>query len=281
MFTRIGSGWALAKQSLAVLKADKELLLFPLISGISLVVVSASFLVPLFVSDPFRQYLQTETSSRDILVCAMLFLFYFINYFVIMFFNAGLIGCAMIRFRGGNPTLGDGFRTAMERLLHIFCWALVSATVGMLLKVIESSSEKVGQIVTALLGMTWSVTTYFVLPVLVVEKIGPVTAFKRSTSILKNTWGEALSANIGIAIIVFFMGLFALLPAGLGIIIGTSASVLTGIVVSVVCLILVSLISSAVRTIITVALYDFAGNSHIPEQFDQRVLEQAFGPKSR
>ena len=77
------------------------------------------------------------------------------------------------------------------------------------------------------------------------------------------------------------MGLFALLPAGLGIIIGTSASVLTGIVVSVVCLILVSLISSAVRTIITVALYDFAGNNHIPEQFDQRGLEQAFGPKSR
>ena len=122
MFARILSGWTLSKQSLVVLKADKELLLFPLMSGISLVVVTASFLVPLFVSDPFRQYLQTETPNRDLLICAMLFLFYFANYFIIMFFNAGLIGCAMIRFSGGNPTLDDGFRTAMERLPQIFGW---------------------------------------------------------------------------------------------------------------------------------------------------------------
>jgi len=281
MFARILSGWTLSKQSLVVLKADKELLLFPLMSGISLVVVSASFLVPLFVSDTIRQYFQTESSSRDILVCAMLFLFYFTNYFVIMFFNAGLIGCAIIRFGGRNPTLDDGFRTAMERLPQIFGWALVSATVGMILKVIESCSEKGGQIVAGLLGLAWNVTTYFVLPVLVVEKIGPIAAFKRSTSILKNTWGEALSANIGIGIIVFFMGIFAFLPVGLGIFIGTSASVLTGIVVSVVCLILVFLISSAVGTIITVALYEYAGNNRTPSQFDQQLLEQAFAPKSR
>ena len=141
MFNRIRTGWVLTKQSLSVLKHDKELLLFPLMSGISLVVVSASFIVPFFISDSLRQTLQTDSSGRDFLVCTIVFLFYFINYFVIMFFNAALIGCARIRFEGGNPTLDDGFRTGIDRLPQIFGWALISATVGMILKILHKEQQ--------------------------------------------------------------------------------------------------------------------------------------------
>ena len=278
MFERISTGWELAKQSLAVIKSDKELLLFPLLSGFALLIASASFLLPFMTSESNRQLFLAENASQDPMVYIIVFLFYFINYFIILFFNAALIGCAIIRFDGGNPNLGDGFRTAMECLPQIFAWSLVSATVGMILKIIESRSEKVGRFVSALFGMAWNVTTYFVLPILVVEKVGPIDAFKRSTSILKKTWGEALSANISVGIIVFFLQILALVPAALGLLIGSTTSIWIGIVISVICVILVALSSTAASTIITVALYEHAEN-RTPKQFDQNLLEQAFATK--
>ena len=275
MFARFKTGWGLAKQSLAVIRSDRELLLFPLISSIALFIVSASFLVPVMASDSVRQFMESDTASHDPVVYIVAFLFYFINYFIIMFFNAGLIGCAIIRFDGGNPTLADGFRTSMECLPQIFGWSLVSATVGMIIKVIESRSERVGQIVSAIIGLAWNVTTYFVLPILVVEKVGPFEAISRSTDILKKTWGEALSANIGIGIFLFFLQILAMVPVGMGLLIGTPESIIIGGIITVVCFILIGLISSATNTIITAALYEYA-EGRPPGSFDKNLLEQAF-----
>ena len=268
MLSRISTGWELAKQSLAVLRSDRELLLLPVLSSISLIIVSASFLGPLVSSDYITQALQSDVSNQDPMIYVILFLFYFINYFVIMFFNAGLIGCAIIRFDGGDPNLGDAFRTSMECLPQIVIWALVSATVGVILKVIESRSEKVGQFVSAFLGMAWNVMTYFVLPVLVVEKAGPFEAISRSTSILKKTWGEALFANIGMGFIIFCFYVLAILPACFGLFLGTTVSSIIGVITTVLLMILIALVSSAVGTIITVALYEYAENRP-PANFDQ------------
>jgi hypothetical protein len=279
MFDRIRTGWSLTMQSMEVLKADKELLLFPLMSGISLVLVTASFLVPVFTNEALMQSLESDVTAQEPVFYAVLFLFYFVNYFIIMFFNAALIGCAIIRFDGRNPTLADGFRTSMQCLPQIFGWALVSATVGVILRIIESRSETVGKIIAALIGTAWNITTYFVLPVLVVEKVGPVEAFKRSAGIIKRTWGEALTANIGIGIIVFILMCLACLPVVFGIMAGTETALLIGITLTVAGIILVSLISSVLGTIITAALYEYAGYDRVPEQFDKHLLEQAFTHK--
>src|SRR5205823_13705827 len=52
-FDRLGRGWELAGQSWQVLKRDKELVLFPMLSGIACLLVVASFLVPFFVVPGF------------------------------------------------------------------------------------------------------------------------------------------------------------------------------------------------------------------------------------
>ena len=121
---------------------------------------------------------------------------------VTIFCNSALLGCAFLRFNGENPTVGDGFRTAFARLPQIFAWALVSATVGLLLKLVEQAHEKVGQFVASLLGTAWSIMTYFVVPVLVVEKTGPMEAVSRSVALLKKTWGEALVGRMGIGLVL-------------------------------------------------------------------------------
>jgi Family of unknown function (DUF6159) len=263
---------------------DKELLLFPLMSGIACLLVLASFAIPLWASGYADRVVNDEAvnQAQQVLGYVILFAFYVVNYFVIIFFNAALIACAIIRFKGGNPNLRDGFSAAFARLPQIFGWALVAATVGLILRIIESRSEKVGQIVAGLLGMAWSAVTYFVVPVIVVEQAGPVTAAKRSLSILKKTWGEALTANFGIGLIVFVAGLLAVIPLVLGVMAisaGIPALGAVGIVCGLLLVLAVSLVSSALNAIILGALYLYAAEGTVPTQFDDALFQHAFAHK--
>jgi hypothetical protein len=279
MFDRISNGWELAKQSFRVLMLDKEMLLFPLLSGIACLLVLASFAVPLAGSDYVQDAREDGTAPTDPMAYVILFAFYFCNYFVIVFFNAALIACAIIRFNGGDPTVADGLRAAVARLPQIIAWSLVSATVGVILKAIESRSERAGRIAVGLLGAAWGIATYFVVPVLVVEKVGPFEALKRSLSVLRKTWGEAIVANFGIGVIIFVVILACFIPAVIGFVLGGQTMVISGIVVSVLLVILVSLVSSAVNTIVVGALYQYAASETTPQHFDAQALSDAFAPK--
>ena len=284
MFEKVSSGWQLAQQSYQVLKLDKELLLFPLMSGIACLLVMASFAIPLWASGYADTVMNEEAvnQTQQILGYVLLFAFYVVNYFVVIFFNAALIACAIIRFKGGNPNLRDGFSAASARLPQILGWAVVAATVGLILRIIESRSEKVGQFVAGLLGMAWSAVTYFVVPVIVVEQVGPVTAAQRSLSILKKTWGEALTANFGIGLIVLLATLLAMIPLIAGaaaISAGMVALGIVGVVCGVILVLLVSLVSSALNAIIVGALYLYAAEGTVPGQFDDALFQQAFAHK--
>jgi hypothetical protein len=156
----MANGWELAREGIQVIRMDKQLLLFPLLSGIACLLVLASFLLPLWGTGVLEQVLAddgAEAAMNEPLAYVGMFLFYWVNYFVIIFFNSALLACAVIRFRGEEPTLGDGLNAALNRLPQILGWSLVSATVGIILRVIESRSEKAGQIAAALiiLGVIW------------------------------------------------------------------------------------------------------------------------------
>lgn len=289
MFERIDNGWQMVRQSWEVLKLDKELLVFPLLSGLACLLVLASFAVPVWASGFADTAMESAEAgevqldqTQQIIGYVILFAFYFVNYFVIVFFNTALISCAIIRFKGGNPNLSDGFSAAFSRLPQIAGWALVAATVGLILKIIESSSERFGEIVASLLGMAWSAITYFVVPVIVVERTGPIAAGKRSFEILKRTWGEALVANFGVGFIIFLVSLLGLVPLVAGGVLIATEHVVLGIVlvlVGIVTLLVVSLVSSALHSIIVGALYIYAAEGSVPQQFDNRLFRQAFAHK--
>jgi hypothetical protein len=280
MFQRMANGWALAKQSFQVLKLDKELLLFPMLSGLACLLVLASFAVPLIATGALQNIdADQEQTGQRIVFGIIAFAYYFVNYFVIVFFNSALVGCAVIRLKGGNPTVGDGFGAAMARLPQIAGWALVAATVGLILKAIESRSNRLGQFVVGLLGMAWSITTFFVVPVLVIERVGPIEAIRRSVSIVKQTWGESLTANVSIGIITFLVSMLCLVPIGLGVMAIGSNAVVLGIVlctVGVIWLLLVSLVSTALHSITLAAIYIYAAEGKVPDMYDRSLIEHAF-----
>jgi hypothetical protein len=275
MFARMGNAWQIGKECLRVLRQDKELVVFPVLSGLACLIVLISFALPLWATSNATGIADGAESIVTVVHYVVLFAFYLVNYLVILFFNSALISCAIIRFRGGNPTVSDGLRAAWNRLPQIFSWALVSATVGFVLRIVESQSERFGQIISALLGGMWSLMTYFVLPVLVVERTGPVDAVKRSMAMMRETWGEMLVASVGIGLIVFV----AILPAIGLIVLGLMGGALLGgvlVAVGVLLLLVVSLVSSALQSILQAALYLFAAEGTSPPQFDRSLLEGAF-----
>jgi hypothetical protein len=287
MFERISRSFDLAKSSWHVLRTDKKLVLFPIFSCIGVLIVLASFIAPLailFLGGRIDVDQLANDGKPVWWVYPLTFAFYFCNYFVIVFCNAALVSCALMRFSGQEPTIGDGFRAAGSRLPQIVAWSLVSATVGLILKIIENAHEKVGEIVSAVLGTAWTVVTFFVVPVLVVEKVGPFAAIGRSLSLLKKAWGEALIGGFGLGL----FKLLLILPGILVIVAGVALGVMTqsialgaGVVgLGVIYLLGASVACAALDTIFLAALYQYAAFERVPEGFDRESMEGAFRKKS-
>lgn len=280
--------WTLGKQSLSVLRENKSLMIFPIMSAIACILVMASFAVPAILTVDW-QALSNDEAQREAMVrspiqYAILFAFYFVNYTVIAFFNAALVACVMRYYDGKPATVGDGIRVALSRLPQILGWALISATVGMILRAIAERSGVVGRIVIGLIGFVWSVATYFVVPVLVVEGVGPIEAIKRSGATIRRTWGESLVTNLGLGAMSFLAFMVALIPVAVGgaISIATESpwAVAVGGALTVVLLVAATLVTSTLQVILVAALYRFASSGQVPAQFEGDLLKRAFREKT-
>lgn len=275
MFTKLSNSWHLVKASASVLRSDKELVFLPMISGVALILVSASFFVPLF----FVNGGQALSGEFGVLQAGVIFLYYMAQYTVMIFFNTALVGAAMKRLSGGNPTVGDGLRMAWSRLGTILGYAAIAATVGLLLRMASERAGFVGKLVIGLVGFGWSLATFLVVPVLVSHDVGPIEAVKQSAMTLKRTWGEQVAGNVGLG---FFFGLSYLLAG----VISTVLMVLVGstqipwlIVATLVTIVLVFVLLAAVQSALTgiysAAVYRFATEGKV-EGFDAATLQAAF-----
>jgi hypothetical protein len=277
MFSKIGNSWALLKASVAVLRADKELIVFPFVSTIAVLVVTASFALPVLFAGLVDTLLKGDAQILGFVVG---FAFYVVQYFVIIFANSALVGAALIRLRGGDPTVGDGFRIALQRIGVILAYALMSATVGMILRAISERGKTVGRIVSSIGGMAWNLATYLVVPVLVVEDVGPLEAVKRSASYLKRTWGEQIAGNFGLGIIFGLVALVVILVAipVFYLVIGTESIGLIAVtaVLFVLVFVFLGLINSTLNGIYVAAVYRYAAEGETDGFFAKEMVQGAF-----
>ena len=280
MFERFSRSWGLIKASAGVLAKDKELLVFPLLSAVCTLIVAAAFVLPALgmgALDGLREGGMSPTAY------VFAFLFYLVQYFVIFFFNSALVGAAMIRLDGGDPTLSDGLRIASSKALPILGYAAIAATVGMILRAIQERAGFLGKLVAGFLGVAWTLASFLVVPVLVSRNIGPIDAVKESAVLLKKTWGENLIGQGGVGL-VFGLIFFGLIIVGGGAIVAvamTGNGMLTGLVVAVVivALLLAALVQAALSGIYSAALYRYAVGAGDSEGFDAQLLGQAFRTK--
>jgi len=276
---RIHRTWSMMSACWQILKEDKALLVFPFMSGICCLLLLASFAVPLYATNHWQPPAGDAAPVQQAAYYGVLFLFYLCNYFVVIFFNAAIIACATNRLGGGNATVGDGFRAAAARLPAIAGWAVVSATVGLVLRVIEDRSKWVGRIVAGLLGVAWTVVSFLVVPVLVIENKGPFAALKESAGLVGKTWGKQVVGNFGFGLIFFLLAIPAFLVIGLGIFSGNVALMAGCIGLGVIYLVVLGLVQSALQSIFQAAVFLYARDGQVPVGFEAELLGSAMVSK--
>jgi len=281
MAGRFARSWDLVKASAAVLRSDKELLLFPLMSALGTLAVAASFVVPAAFAGMFAGVRNGDVSP---VFWLLTFAFYVVQYTVIFYFNSALVGAASMRLAGRDPTLADGFRIANQRLPAIIGYAVIAATVGMLLRALQERAGFIGRWVVALIGVAWTVASFLVVPILVNEKIGPVDAVRRSAELLRTTWGENLAGNLGIGL-VFGVAVvaIALVGGGATVLLATNGGgrlVLIPIALTVVAILLLGLLQAALQGVYAAALYRYAATGDGGAGFDRALITDAFRVKA-
>jgi Family of unknown function (DUF6159) len=282
MFDRLSRSWELVKASWSVLQQDRELLVFPLISSIAMLLVVACFALPLLGTGALDGLSRGHRPAMTMAHYGIGFLFYLVQYFVIFYFNAALVGAAMIRLEGGDPTVGDGLSIASSKLANILGYAFIAATVGLILRAIQERVGFVGKIIVGLLGTGWTVATYLVVPVLVTREVGPVEAVKESATLLKRTWGENIMGQAGIGV-AFGLIQFAVILTGIAIIVAAAMTrnvplIITAVVILISAVLLTFLIHSALSGIYAAALYRYATKQEATGGFTSDALQLAFRP---
>ena len=266
---KIGRTVELAKASLEVLRADKELLLLPVLSFVASAFVGATFLIPtLLVVD-----------QESLLTYVIAFITYVALAYVTIFFNTALVAAADERLQGGDPTLGSALRGASKRAGRIFPWAVVSATVSILLRTLEQRGGIFGRIAASLAGLAWGLVTFLVIPVLVIEDVPVRDAIRRSGELFKRTWGENVVAMVGFGLLGFVAILPAVALVGLAVTSGNATVAAISVAVAVVWIVGVAVVLSALNAIFQTALYRYAADGKPVGPFTPEIMGSAFAPK--
>ena len=274
-FDRLAFGWRLGTTSLGVVARDKTLMLFPVLSGIASVLFVVAVVMGIGPENLQAQAQQAQGPEQvPVIFYVAAFGVYFALAFIAVYFNVALLGASQQSLAGKDTGLGDGLAVANAHLGKIAGWALLSGTVGLLLNALENNG-RVGQVVRTILGATWAVITYFVVPVMIFENQAPTSAIGRSVELMKKSWGENVGAQVGIGLIVtLVVVLIGVVGVGGIALVPQAAAVL--VPVMIVGIPLVILLGMTAKAVLAVGLYEFATGKGGGGAFKPEELRAAF-----
>jgi len=282
--SRFARSWLLIKASMEVLRTDNALLVLPAISGVVTMFVAGGF-VALAVSDgTFAAMRAAGPHHAPAEFYAWMFCMYVVEYFVVIFFNTALVGAAIVLLGGGRPTVWDGLRLAFSRIGAILGYAIISATVGVLLQFVAERLGFIGRLIGGVAGLAWTAATFLVVPILAAEGVSAWDAVARSSELLRKTWGENLIGNAGISLVMSAIsGAIAVVGYGGGMLLFNHGYEVLGVALlsaAATAFVLVVLVAAALSGIYSAAVYWYATSGTPPVDFDGDLITGAFTRKA-
>lgn len=258
--------------------ADKEMFWVPAIALIAQFLIFGIALIAICIpAGVFEE--GAENVSLSVSEYGTLFVLYVVSAFVLAFSQAVITHIVYTRIHNGDATLWEGIQVASTHVSALFVWACITSTVGILLRFIAERSQLLMKILVAVIGVMWSVLTYFVVPAIVIDKKSAISAISHSGGVFRRTWGETLITNISLGLV--FMVFFVLTIITLiGFIFFTGASigiiVLAGMVLIII-IICASLLSAVLESVLRTLLYVYASEHTVPQNFNRELLESMLG----
>ncbi len=272
---RFAASFSLAKESWNVMRQDKEIAWFPVLSAVASMVTMIALAILFFVFALHGELKLVGEGYKNVAYLGM-FIYYLIMFFVTNYFLAGLYTVVHARFNGQNLSVTDGLKNANANISKIFVWSLISATVGVILRIISDKSEFIGKIISSLLGAVWGILTYFSLPSLIIGQKTVKESFKESATLIRKTWGEALIMNFGLGIffaLVFFA--YSALSIGIVVLVPIVEMVFLVGILYIIFFIGFWIILATLNAIFTLALYEYASTGKVPQGFTKELIEGA------
>jgi hypothetical protein len=260
--------WKLTRTSFRLIREDRSLLVFPVTAGLSILGVLALLIAGwVWVAWPLAGGPAGFNGPFVAVAFGMFLAAYFAMVFLSVYCTAALVGAATLKLSGQQPTASDGWHVARARLGRLFLWAVITATVGLVIRLAASRVRGLGGMVIGLVGgATWAVVTYFMIPVLVYENQGAWSSLKRSAHLFTSTFGRSLVSNLVVGLLIGAGIVVAVVFGLVGLFEAVGGSVLLGIVligVGVAVGVVVALIGAAAEGILRAALYRYATTGKI------------------
>ncbi len=260
-----------------MLRSNPSLNVFPIISAIFTLFASAPFVAAMALGD-----MAHGKENFGPLHYSLMFGMYFVDYFIIIFFNSALVACAHANLQGQPATVSYGIQKATERLPQILGWTLIASTVGTVLRAISERSGLLGAIVSGIIGIAWNVAVFFVVPLLVIEKLSPMNALKESAIMLKRSWGERIILGIGVSYAMLVMMILGVVPAVMGVFLLVQSQIFLGVLAigcAVLYFLMLSVVMSSLNVIFQTALYMYCRTGEVPAAYSPDSIQMAFREK--
>lgn len=274
MFTRIRNAWDLAGASWRVLQQDRELAWLPVLAGVGALLVGAAFFGPVLAILGGGG----EQNAIDALGYALMFCGYVAMAAVFHLGRAAVVHGANLRMEGGDPTVATSWRGATAHWPAVAGFAAISTTVGLVLEAVEENGGIFGAIASVVGGAAWRLTTYLVLPIVVLEGAGAIEGIKGSSRLVKATWGEQVTGNVGFGLLGMVLVLPAVLVAMLLAGLGTNVAVVAFLAAAVWST-AVGAVIAALEGVFQTALYRQVTGRSIPAAFSAADLAGVVRPR--
>ncbi len=296
--------WLLFKSSISILAQNKQLLLFPVVIFLASSVIVLFFIAPAVlwptgfsygsiehwkaIGNMFFTVSASSTGTHAVhfnyspTVVAYLVFLYFVSMFLATFFDVAFYNEILAALNSQPVSLSRGLKFACTRYKPILMWTLFAGLVGLIIKPIEQRLDFAGRIIARLIGITWSIASVFVIPIMVRDQqsVNPVEMLKKSAAILKRTWGEALIGYAGIAfgnLIVLFTSLVLLAGATFVSIQLDNFWILAAAgAFWILALISWSYLMNVAGLVYKGALYLYAAEGIVPPPYDKEMLDAAW-----
>ncbi len=276
---RTKAGWLLFKETWRYFKADTELIFIPLITtGINLLLLAIASAIAFVAAINSGYTLPSEDGSLGIVEYAFIFVVYVIAAFCLALSEAGITNTVYTRAHGGNASLRDSLKRAFSHWSSLLLWSIITSTVGVLLRAIAERSKLLGRIVIAVLGVAWSVLTYFVVPAMVIDNQSAFASIKKSGKVFRTTWGETIVSNISIGVIFTIIHVLTLILAATLMVVLMFGELWYGLIALAVgyflFLVFIASLQSAMQGILKTLLYIYAAEGVTPPNFNQELLDK-------
>ncbi|NOX28888.1 MAG: hypothetical protein GXP35_02370 [Actinobacteria bacterium] len=280
MMARIRNTIELGKVSWRVLMKDRELLWLPVMSVFASLILLGVLAIPawgMLDSGTIDAVTGEESFNPAIAILGLIAAMGLSM--IAVFFNGALVAGAYERMTGGDPTVRSSISRAAKHLGGLMPWAILTATVGLILQALRERAGFIGKMVISLAGAAWEIVTFLVVPAIIIDDLGAIDGVKRSGQLLKTTWGENLAARVGFGI----LGIVAAIPLILVVVLlfatGMTVLIVLAVIIAVIGVVALSAVLTSLNAIFQTALYMYATTGQTPSDFDGTSLANSFGQK--